>query len=464
MNMHYNRFLFALLCIILFCSAAQATNLQLSVVDNLDNTSISGATVFQNSVIVGQTDGSGQFLIVHPGLVDQDIKVSMLGYNDWEQTIDKNATSVLVNMTRQTLTMGVKLYDVGSSMPIPGANVSISSADNITQMKTTDSTGSVRFGVQATTLYSIDITAPNYLPRNETVNVETDSKDVQYLLLSENQFLFIVTDKDSGQPIPGAEIRLNNILDGVTDSQGVLSITVSRGNYYTIAITKTGYEMATESRTIEDTDSVYTATLSQSPVGAYIDVFDENHLPLSDVNISINGAVAGSTNQYGRANFPNLLAGIYQVEVTKTGYGSISRPITVSNQSEDYTFEMPFESAALTILAQDTDQNVVPNATIILNNNFSGLTDNHGKYVANVEFNTPYNITLSKEGYQSISVQKEIIVGNGTASVTITLEKNVDWGLIALVAIGAVCVLLLFAAIRMFGRRKRRHVTRRNEI
>ena len=38
MYKHRIRFLFALLCLIAFCSAAQATKLQITVQDSLDNT------------------------------------------------------------------------------------------------------------------------------------------------------------------------------------------------------------------------------------------------------------------------------------------------------------------------------------------------------------------------------------------------------------------------------------------
>ncbi|HSQ93593.1 MAG TPA: hypothetical protein VLL74_04805, partial [Methanoregula sp.] len=75
-----------------------------------------------------------------------------------------------------------------------------------------------------------------------------------------------------------------------------------------------------------------------------------------------------------------------------------------------------------------------------------------------------YNITASKEGYLSASVQKEVIQGNATASVNISLEKTTDWGFIGIIVIIVVIVLLLFAALRIFGRRPGRHIMRRNEI
>ena len=57
------RFLFVLLCLVLFCSAAQATNLLITVQDSVDNSTIPHATVFLNGVNVGLTNSAGQFLL-----------------------------------------------------------------------------------------------------------------------------------------------------------------------------------------------------------------------------------------------------------------------------------------------------------------------------------------------------------------------------------------------------------------
>ena len=207
-----------------------------------------------------------------------------------------------------------------------------------------------------------------------------------------------------------------------------------------------------------------TSSFSKAPLGAFVYVFDEANAPINGADIYINGTLSGTSNQYGRGTFPNLVSGPYNVEVRKTGYVSLSRTIVVSNKSEDYTFNLAFENADLTIFVQDKDQKNIANATILLNNNNAGVTDDHGQYLTKVKFNTLYNITASKDGYKSSSVQKQVIQGNATDSLTITLEKSMDWGLIGMIVVGAVAVLILFAAIRMFGRRKRRHIMRRNEI
>jgi len=458
-----NRFLFALLCTLLFCSSVQATILQISVQDSIDNSTIPHATVFLNGDNYARTNNNGQVFLNHSGINDPLIRVSMTGYNDWEKLVAKNETSVLVNLVRKSITLKVNLYDSDSLGPVPGARVNIS-AEHMKQTNQTNVSGSVTFGVNASTLYSIDITAPDYLPRSGFIDIGTEDKDAQYWMLPANRFSFVIKDKNGMAPVPDAEVRINTALVGKTDTRGVLTTPITRGFVYTIDIKKNGYQIFTESRTISDTDALYSVVLSKEPVGAFISVFDENRDPINGTDVYINGTLSGTTNQFGRINFPNLVSGSYVIEVRKTGYITVNSTIHVINKGEDYTFEIPFENVDLTLFVQEKDQKVVPNATIIFNSNTMGVTDDHGQYRTKVKFNTLYNITAIKDTYQPVSVQKQFSQGNATTSVTLIMEKSLDWGLIAMIVIGVLGILIVFGVIRKWGGRKRRQSMRKNDI
>jgi hypothetical protein len=458
-----HRFLFSLLCLILLCSSVGATNLQISVQDSIDNSSIPHATVFLNGANYARANNLGQVYLTHAGLNDLNIRVSMTGYDDWSSLVSRNETSLLVNMSRKSLTLKVSLYDSDTLAPVSGARVNIS-AENVSLGKQTDITGSALFGVKAATLYSVDIEAPNYQPHRGTVDMASENREAQYWMLPGNRFAIEIKDKDGKVPVPEAEVRIDALLVGKTDAKGRLIIPVTRGKTYLLEIRKAGYETVTESRIISDTDAIYSLEIIKAPVGAFIYVFDEKHAPITGADVYINGNLSGTTNQYGRSTFPTLVSGTYPVEIRKAGYVTVNRPLPISKPNEDYTFEMTFENAALTLFVQDNEQKFVQNASISINGNVIGVSDDHGQYTTNLKFNTLYNITASKDGYQPVSIQKQVIQGNATATATLTLEKSLDWGLITIIAAGIVGVLVLFAVIRMLGHRKRRHIMRRNDI
>ncbi len=459
------RFLFAVLLILLLCSSAQATTtLLITVQDSIDNTTLSHATVFVNNANYARTNSLGQVYLTHAGLSDQNIKISMNGYDDWSQTVSKNTTTLLVNLSRKSLTFTVDLFDSDTLGPVAGARVNIS-ADNTSQMKQTDTQGSAVFAVTANTLYSIEISAANYESRSGTIDMGTENQEVQYKLLSGNSFSFVITDKDTCKAITNAEIRLSGVLAGDTDERGILITPVTRGKSYTIEVKKDGYQSYTESKTISESDAIYYASLSKAPVGAYVYVTDESKMPMSGSDVYINGSLSGTTNDYGRLNLPTLVIGGYNIEVRKSGYVTQNRVISVSSgQSQDYTFVLPYENAALTISVQDKDKRVLPNATVSVDGSTAGTTNENGQLLTHVPFGTDINITVTKDGYGPASVKKMVMKGNATDSVTVFMDKNLDGGLITMILLGAVGIIILLVAIRLLGHRGRRHITRRNEI
>jgi hypothetical protein len=457
------RFLFTLLCTFLLCSIVQATILQITVQDSIDNSTIPRATVFINGENYARTNNNGQVFLNHSGLDDPRIRVSMTGYSDWENLVARNATSLIVNLTRKSITLKVNLYDSDSLEPISGAQVNIS-ADHITQTNLSEISGSVIFDVNATTTYTLEVTAPDYLSRNAIIDMGNDDTEAQFLMLQANQFFFVVKDKNSSAAIPDAEVRIDSVLIGKTDMRGVLTIPVKRGNVHTIEIKKDGYQTFTESREIGQTDALYSVGLSKALVGAFISVFDENRAPVTGADVFINSINSGTTNQYGHLHFPNLVSGSYNVEIRKTGYLAQNRTLLVTKPNEDYIFEIPFENADLTLFVQEKDQNVVPNATVFLNGQTVGTTDDHGQYRTKVKFNTLYNITVIKDTYQPVTVEKQFAEGNATVSVTLMMEKSPDWGLLTIIIVGALSVFVLFAALRIWGSRKRKRIIRRNDI
>jgi hypothetical protein len=462
MNKHLFRFLFALLFAILLCGAAQATILELTVLDNVDNTSVSHATVFIDGTNMGRTNNLGQFYVTHLDTNDIMLRVSMAGFDDWSNIVQSNVTDLTVNLIRKSLKLNFNVYDSDTLAPIPDAEIVIT-ADNATSAHKTDATGTAMFNVLGATLYAIEIRSPNYQTRTGTVDVGSSDVSVQYALMSGNRFSFVVKDQDDF-PIDDVEVRIDNVLAGKTDPRGILTTNVGRGKTYTIEVKKDGYQPYLITRSISETDELLTVVMSKAPVGAFIYAVDESQSPVRGAEVYLNGNMVGTTNQYGRYMLSGIVSGNYSVEVRKGGLVNTQKTIDVTKQGDEFTMILPVEMVDLTVYVQDKEQKVVPDVTILINNDKRGVTDTHGQISTTVEVNTMQNITAIKEGYQTVSVQKEFKQDNMTPALSITLEKNLDWGFIGLVVAGALGVLLVFALIRMGRSQKRHHILRRNEI
>ncbi|MGD0535796.1 MAG: carboxypeptidase regulatory-like domain-containing protein [Methanoregula sp.] len=451
-----------LLCLIAFCSAAQATNLLITVQDSLDNTTVPHATVYLSGANVGMTNNAGQFLL-NSGQGDLNLRISMDGYDDWASTVSGNTTSLLVSLNRRTLNLNVALYDSNSLQSVSGATLYLTSA-NSTQVKTSDASGAASFGVTAYTYYTLNITAPNYQPRSETIDVANKDQNVQYWLLSGNQYSFVVKDKNSLAAVADASISVNSVLLGKTDSRGILIAPISRDTPVTIEVQKTGYQMVTQVKTISTNEAVDAVLLSPEPVSAFVFVYDQKNQSINGADVYVNDTVQGTTNPYGRATLQNLVPGNYIFVVKKTGYTPASQQVTLSNDSSEFQMVLSLATVSQTLFVQDTDQKNLAGATVLLNGVVAGTTDSHGQLDTQLTYDTPYNITVTDDGYRPLSVQQNVPLGNTTTPLTITLEKNMDWGFVTLIGVGILVLLILYAVIRLFVRRSRHHATKRNEI
>jgi hypothetical protein len=463
MYKHLFRFLSVLLFVIIICGTVQATNLELTVLDSLNNITISHATVFLNDVNIGMTDNFGQFYISQLSSNDFKLRLSASGYNDWQNTVGGNVTNLTVNMDRKSLTLKLSIYDSDTLSPIPNADITLTT-ENLTQTKQTDNTGTVTFGVTGVTIYTININSPNYPLRTETIEIGFSNREAQYWLLSSNRFSFIVKDQDGMTPLQDAEVRLDTVLVGKTDSRGILNTQVGRGKTYSIEIRKDGYQPYIETRAITDTDALLNVVMSKIPVGAFVYAVDESQAPVSGAEVYLDGTLVGTTDKYGHYTLSNVVSGSYSVEVRKTGLVNTQESINVTKQGDEFTIVLPFETVGLTVYVQDKEQKFLPNVTILFNNENRGLTDSHGQISTNAKLNTLYNITAIKDGYLTVSVQKEFKQDNMTPTLSLTLEKNLDWGFIGIIIVGALVVILLFGLIRMGGSKRRHHIIRKNEI
>ena len=337
-------------------------------------------------------------------------------------------------------------------------------SSNSSQTAVSDATGSASFGVTSFTFYLLNITAPNYQPRSETIEVEDQNQNVQYWLLSENQYSFVVKDANSLAPVPGAVISVNGVLVGTTDSRGVLIFPISRNTPVSIQATKSGYQTLNQILTISTNEAVDPITLTPVPVTGFILVFDQQNKPISGASVSLDGTLLTNTTEFGRATLQDLTPGTYTVVVSKAGYSPVSQQISIVNESSEFPVVLSPASVNQPLYVQDPDQKNVAGATVMLNGAVMGTTDSHGQMEIQITYNTANNITVTDAGYVPQTVQQEVSFGNTTSPLTITLQRNMDWGFVTLVGIGILIVLFIFAVIRLAGRRNRHHVIKRNEI
>lgn len=409
-------------------------------------TKISQATVYADNGLVGKTDETGYLEFSHPGTGSLEMKVIKRGYGDWTGILDRNVTSLLVEMERKNLTLGINIYDADMLFPVSGAEVAIS-ARGVSASGQTDSNGSVTFQVMAGGLYDLSVHAPNYQARIASVEMGTDDKTVQYWLYHDARLALVVKDETTMKPVDDAEIFIDGVSKGITDQRGALTIDLPRDKVYQIKIRKEGYQDYTEKRIISNDEALVTLSLVKAPSTVFIFVYDEAKMPVENAEIFLEGTLAGTTNAFGRATLENLTMGEYPLSVRRPGYRNQSGTLEVTEMAGELGIQLEYATANLTIATVGTDNKPLPETQISINGKPLGTTDQQGRFSTKLRLNTPYTINATKSGYNSAAVQTEI---NSTAppELIIPLQKSVNRLLIGSLLIVGAALLLIFGIWR----------------
>jgi hypothetical protein len=443
-----------LITCILFCGAAQAINLQVTVIDGATDDTLADASVYVDGEYIGNTASDGTYTYVHAATESMYLKVVKSGYEEWVGLVKPDEGSVLVEISRKTEALTVELYDAETLLPVSGALVSVD-GEGFSGSESTDASGSADFSVKAGKLYTVEVRTPHYYDLSRTVQMADTGRVVQYWLFRNDLYAVFVRDAGTAVPIAGAEVTIDGAYEGVTGDDGMLPLHLQRERKFTVQVEAPDYQPYRAERFLAADDLLLTVLLSQSVYPLSITVFDEEMRPVEDAEVYLDGTSKGKTNRYGRFMLPEIVAGTYEISVRATGFEAWTDTRQVTGAGEDLAAELQYDRANVTIHAEEIDHQAVSGATVLIDGEPVGVTDSGGMITAALKTHTRYSVAAVRDGYQNATIDVEIPFGTTELAVPLTLERSLNVGLI----IGgvAVCVILLLVALWRGGRgRKRR--------
>ncbi len=453
MDIARNGVLILLVFVLFFTTAAQATTTLVNVYEKDGNISlIPQASVYADGALIGKTDSSGNLDFTHPGTSAISIRIEKIGYDDFSQILDPNLTYLQIELFRKNLTLETKVYDADSLTAIAGAQVQMTGGGT-SGSAITDLNGSASFAVRAEEAYTLDIKAMNYQSRTATVEMGVDSKQVQYWLFRDDRFALVVKDDVTGLPLTDAEVAIEGVVRGMTDSRGAITLQLPREKVYNIRVKKEGYQDYNGRQVIGKDEALVTILLSKAPYNVFVSVFDENKEPVEGALVTVNGKEAGVTNKFGRLTLEGYLGGDYNLTVSAGEYADSHVPLSINAQGQDVTVELSYKIIDLTIFTQQPDEKMVDDVTILLNGKEIGTTDTHGQLETQVKVNTLYIINGTKEGYQPAGASVIFSNEKTSASVTLIMERPIDIGFVVIIVI----IIAAVVGIILWIRRKNRY-------
>ncbi|WP_274924358.1 PEGA domain-containing protein [Methanogenium marinum] len=340
------------------------------------NSNPTNASIYLNEVATGE---STNFTFDNQSVGDYNVTVVKSGYGTKTETVTlTNATTKQVDFT---LEQQVGILQVNSTP----TNASI----YLNEVATGESTN-FTFDNQPVGEYNVTVVKSGYGTMTETVTLTNAvTKQVDFSLEQQTGILQV-----NSTPAD-ATIYLNGVATGEStnftfDNQPV--------GEYNVTVVKSGYGTMTETVTLTNAVTKQVDFSLEQQTG----ILQVNSTP-ADATIYLNGVATGESTNF---TFDNQPVGEYNVTVVKSGYGTMTETVTLTNATtKQVDFSLEQQTGILQVNSTPAD------ATIYLNGISSGFTNTTLNDLAT----GTYNVTVVLEGYET-AINDSVTVTNAVTT------------------------------------------------
>ncbi len=322
------------------------------------------------------------------------------------------------------------------STPIQGASVSVT-ADGTEHTIITDSAGRALFNNLPTGSYSFTVTKTGYDITTCNATVVSSGLAAASVSLTRQTGSATITVNDGTTPLSGATISITvngSVQTATTNESGQASFTSLPIGSYTVTLSKEGYKTATTTLTIANGQVTAGEVHLVKKLGDLLvgvrDTSTNSNLPAVTANLTGNGVnVTGTTDDYGVVIIPDLPDGTYSLTLTKSGYSSITVPVTVTNGERSFlSASMNPATGTITAIVYDTAYHTLPGlsvSTTINGTNVTIVTNSAGRAIfTNVPYGL-YSITVSDGPLQYPSSQVMVSSLQPNPLMALTIDYDV---------------------------------------
>ena len=365
--------------------------------------------------------------------------IRVLGYQSWELnrslTVSEKPTPTVtitpVNpMLGEPVTISVKKTD---QTLLEDVLITVIKPNTVAEPTVISPTGEYTYIPTIMGTYTVKVSVEDYIaPEDKTF--ATRGKEFEVTFSPENptvsdNITFIVTNKTK-YPMHDAEIYVDGVLLGTTDSDGRSILNLDEPRKYGILVRLFGHM----EQTMEITPiGILSLNLNHTEIeihqSIFLGVFDSKGDPIT-ANIDIttpNGTISVVDVNY---TFTPKFLGKYSISATKSGYTDAIAGFKVNSIPLDIDTRIDKDKLIVRVTSYEK---IVENATIVIKTpggkEKSGVTDKYGNFLVEIDKEGNYGVYVSKKYY-------------GNLERTVEVKKIRNFGLL-----GSGFAIIIFAAI-----------------
>jgi hypothetical protein len=309
----------------------------------------------------------------------------------------------------------------------------------------------------------------SFYVRNRPYVVENATgREVTIEMAQRGQATVVVRDENG--PVENAIVRMfqdgRPVVNERTTSDGTFTTPDIEHDEYTLITFKEGY---LRNKTTVTVDGLVeqTTTIERSTVLATFTVSDDHFDPpraLTNANVSIPGTADVTTQNNGRVTVSVPVNDRYDVEVTKPGYGTVTRELDVDESDASLNVSIQRTPAisvrtdnqrvvvgeSVRVTVTDEYDVPVPNATVSLDGSTTGETDADGVARVTIESAGNQTVRATADGLEATAVVEGVEPApdeTPTATPTPTATSTTTANGAGMGPVAAVLALLIVAVL-----------------
>lgn len=403
-------------------------SLRIEVTDSLSGEVVPHASIqaVDQAIQPRLTDRSGQCLF-SKSFVGGDVELSIDARGYLRKTI-----TVSIREDHQLLEVELKpalrcrgrVTDLETGKAIAGASVSVKDMKNMQAL--TDSAGWWSAGGFDSKDYEFTVQAHRYVKQQIDVPVTMDDTRIDFALKPALHLMGTVVDSLTGQPVPFATVRAEDVGSTTTDQKGEYELWGFDRKTYRMNVIAPGYALNQKEVTVTPSDSVAAWELSPEIVLSGKVVDSETDEPILDAVVGVRSVPVDSvrTSQSGAWELRNLGKGDYRLTASALHYKRVEIAFPLSE--ENNRLEIPLELWIVvqgTITDAETGDPIEGAKVEIPGTDIKpGTSKKDGTYRVEGFKETTYQFKVTAQGYRPL--EKNIAVSKENRIHHFQLEKE----------------------------------------
>ncbi len=214
--------------------------------------------------------------------------------------------------------------------------------------------------------------------------------------------LITVQDSREAVPVPQASIYMDGSNIGQTTSGGTFLLSHEMDADFTLRIIKNGYAEWNES--VGPDLAFLQVSMTRLTEILTVQLYDADSLsPIANATVQLtfeHDSATGTSDEEGIVTFPATSGSTYTITISAPEYQTITTSVVIGESGSGAVQYWLVRNDRISFAVTDERRNPVEEATIYLDGERAGTTDNRGVLIRSVPRNVLYAIEVKKEGYQ----------------------------------------------------------------